>query len=327
MKKKILGTVFALALSQCLLACGSSADSYVAEEGLDECAPMENMAEDFDSGDMYTQSEEAPAKSPEENQIEDNRKLIRTVYLSVETKEYDELLVNFEGQISEMGGYVENMSAYNRSMDDSYGGGRSASYTVRIPADRLDEFLTRVGETVNVVEQTESVDDVTLRYVDMDSHVRMLKEEQERLFEFLEQAETMEDIIAIEQRLSEVKYQIESMNSQLRTFDNQVDYATVNIDIREVVELTPVTKQTPGERIVSGFAESFVHVKEAVVEFFVWMIVHIPYLLIWAPIAIIVFLIVWFDRKRAKRRSQKMEELVKMKDLPNDGGNQTENEK
>ena len=72
----------------------------------------------------------------------------------------------------------------------------------------------------------------------------------------LEQATSIEDIITIESRLSEVRYQIESMESQLRTFDNQVDYSTVSISISEVKELTPVVEESAGTRIRNGFVNS-----------------------------------------------------------------------
>ena len=92
----------------------------------------------------------------------------------------------------------------------------------------------------------------------------------------------MEDIITIESRLSEVRYQIESMESQLRTFDNQVDYSTVNLSIEEVEIFTPVEEETPWERISEGFAESLDNIGNGFVEFGIWFVIHIPYLVIWA---------------------------------------------
>ena len=80
--------------------------------------------------------------------------------------------------------------------------------------------------------------------------------EQERLLQLLEQAESIEDIITIEQRLSDVRYQLESMESQLRSYDNQVDYSTVYLYIDEVEVYTPVEEETTWERISAGFMDS-----------------------------------------------------------------------
>ena len=65
-------------------------------------------------------------------------------------------------------------------------------------------------------------------------------------------------IITLEDRMSTVRYQLESMESQLRTYDNMVDYSTVHMNIQEVKELTPVIEEeeTAWERFVNGFKES-----------------------------------------------------------------------
>lgn len=302
MKKKVLAIILAFTLSQCLMACGGSSESYDSAPAAEAC-----VEEYYESDNMVMQTEAGKGTEPSAEAVETNRKLIRTVYLNVETKEYDALLVNLEKQIEEIGGYVEEMSAYNGTIEYRYDGGRSACYKVRIPATSLDLFLEQVGEQVNIVDRSESVEDVTLQYVDMDSHVRMLQEEQDRLLEFLEQATTIDEIISIEARLSEVKYQIESMSSQLRTMDNQVDYSTVNIDISEVVELTPVKELSVGERIASGFSESVENVKEGIVEFFIWFVTSIPYLIVWAVVAAIVFVIIRISMKVSKKNSEKYE--------------------
>ena len=112
MKKKIFTMVAALVLSQCLMACGGSSESYsdvassVSEAAVEEYYPTDNMI-------MQTEDGADSSIAAEETQ----RKLIRTVYLNVETKEYDSLLVNLDAQIKEFGGYVEDMTAYNGNLE------------------------------------------------------------------------------------------------------------------------------------------------------------------------------------------------------------------
>lgn len=299
MKRKFWAVVLALVLSQCLMACGGDGSSESYDSAVDSY-PEE-------AGDSYDNSLSTQGSVTESDAIKNsNRKLVRTVSLKVETKEYDKLLVDLQKQIDSLNGYVENMSAYNQSWDYSYDDGRSATYTIRIPAESLNSFLMQVGTMVNIVEKTESVDDVTLSYVDMDSHVRMLKEEQSRLMEFLEQAQSIEEIITIENRLSEVKYQIESMSSQLRVMDNKVNYATVTIQIDEVVELTAVRELTTWERIATGFMENLLAVKEGLVEFFIWFVTHIPFIIIWVLLGIIVLIIIRISNKISKKNAEKI---------------------
>lgn len=88
-----------------------------------------------------------------------------------------------------------------------------------------------VSEIGNVTQKNESVEDVTLQYVDVESRKKALETEQERLMELLSSAENMEDLLAIESKLSEVRYELENYGSQLRMLDNQIDYSTVNVDV------------------------------------------------------------------------------------------------
>lgn len=321
MKKRLLTVGFSIVLSVCLAACGSSSKSEAYDSAVEyEYAAAEEAPAEMAYDSYYDEEAIEPemgdagngAEAPEVNEsATSQRKLIKTVELSVETKDYDNLMVSLEKQIEELGGYIESLGAYNGSY---YSGrtNRSANITARIPANKLDGFVKRIGEEANVVDRNESVEDVTLQYVDLDSHARMLEEEQERLLELLENAETIEDIITIESRLSEVKYQLESMKSQLRTFDNKVTYSTVHIYIDEVKELTPVVEQTAGERIAEGFTESLRDIGEGFKEFFIGFVINLPYIVVWAVI-IAVFAFVGFKVVKVidKRSAKKWEENKK----------------
>lgn len=299
MKKRIVAAMTAVVLSMALAACGSSSSSSdyaVAEEAAE--AYYEAEMNSFAADDALMVDEAGAGEAAENTALAD-RKLIKTVNMDVETKDYDGLLANLETQITELGGYIEYLDCYGSSY-------RHASITARIPAAKLDGFVKQIGEEANVTSRSESVEDVTLQYVDLDSHTRMLEEEQERLLELLETASTIEDMITIESRLGEVRYQLESMKSQLRTFDNQVDYSTVHIDIDEVIELTPVVELTDGERIVQGFAKSVADVLYGIKEFFINLIINIPYIIVWAIVITVIILIARVVFKFADKRAQRL---------------------
>ncbi|CDC50048.1 putative uncharacterized protein [Clostridium sp. CAG:58] len=162
---------------------------------------------------------------------------------------------------------------------------RHASITARIPADQLDSFLQVVEDQANVTERSETATDVTLQYSDLESRKKTLTTEQERIWALLEKADTLEAVIALEERLSEIRYQLESMESQLKLYDNQVDYSTVSIHISEVAVYTPTGSQSVGTRIQDGFKRNLTSVKTAVVDLFVLVASTLP---IWLP-AILVF--------------------------------------
>ena len=215
-------------------------------------------------------------------------------------------MVGLEKEIETLGGYIEYKDAYHgnyNSRTNSYRN-RYANITARIPATKLDEFTITVGEIGNITYESESVEDVTLKYVDLSSHKKMLVAEQERLMELLENAGSMEDIITIESRLSEVRYQIESMESQLRTFDNQVDYSTVHINVEEVERYTPQPEKSTWERIKSGFAENVYRVTNGIKNFAIEFVIAIPIMIIWViGIAVAILL----GRKILKKKRQRKE--------------------
>ena len=127
--------------------------------------------------------------------------------------------------------------------------------------------------------------------------------------ELLENAESMEDIIVIESRLSEVRYQIESMESQLRTFDNQVDYSTVHISVEEVEHYTPQPEKTTWERIKSGFGENVYRVTNGIKNFAIEFVIAIPILLVWVVVIAVGVILVRVVLKR--KNKQKIEKAVK----------------
>ena len=286
-----------LALLIGLSGCGSAgtkADMGITHEMVTEESMLETS--DKDAGLM----EEGSSVS---QTADVSRKLIKTVDMDVETKEFDTLVDALTAQIASCGGYVERMNTYNGSIYSNRSSARSCSMTIRIPQDKLDTFLGTVTQISNVIRRNDSVEDVTLTYVDLESHKESLQTEQKRLLELLENAKSLEDIITIEERLSEVRYQIESMESQLRTYDNLVSYSTIYLSIAEVKELTQVAEETVWDRISGGFIESLQDIGDDIVEIGIWMIVNSPYLVIWAVIIISgVLLIRRHSAKRKKTR-------------------------
>jgi hypothetical protein len=303
------GLVIAIAAALLLAGCGSA--SYSSSTA-DTAAAVQTASSsyatdgyyDYGSGieEEYAAETESAADSTEA--AAENRKLIKTVNLSVETKEFDTLMASLEERVQTLGGYIESMDTYNGSAYSSYRSSRSASLTIRIPQERLSGFLDEVSGICNVIRRSESVEDVTLTYVDLETHRNALETERDRLLELMEQAETMDDILTIEERLTDVRYQLQSMESQLRVMDNQVDYSTVYLEVDEVQELTPVAEQSIGERIAEGFSDSLKDVGTGFREFFIWFIVNLPHLVIWAVVIALIVLIIRKIRKRRKAKKQ-----------------------
>ncbi len=313
--KKMQLAVMLLLTGILFTGCGSSeseyydtgSSSYAKETVVYEEAAAEEYVEYTDDAAMETTAEgemkaETGTETLDESAQTQERKLIKTVDLYVETEAYDALLVNLEKQVTELGGYIEYQYQYNGSNYSGYEEVRSSNMTIRIPVIRLDEFVGKVEEQSNVTNKEERVEDVTLRYVDLESHKTALTTEQERLLELLEKAETVEDIISIEQRLSDVRYELESMESQLRTLDNQIDYSTINLSIQEVQRITPTAKPTLLGRMENGLWKSIYQIGDDIEDGIVWFVINIPYFLIWIVVIVVIIIVFRVIRKRGKRK-------------------------
>ncbi len=315
MKKKTLLTLCAALGTSILLLAGCSSGS----TSNSSTASRENITYDSAATETaeyeYGYSEEATEDSSEYETDADyeysdvsgeaaaERKLIRTVDMSVETTSYDSALSAIKTQVSKSGGYVEYIYTYNGSSYSSYPSTRNSSLTLRIPSENLDTFLTAVSDICNVVYSDETVTDVTLTYVDLESRILILETEQERLIALLEEAESLEDILTIEERLSEVQYQLESKESQKRTYDNQINYSTVTMYLREVQVLTPTAELTVWQRIGQGFLGSVESICEGISEAAIWIIIHIPYLVVLGIVILILGLLVKRHHKKHPKSS------------------------
>lgn len=229
-----------------------------------------------------------------------NRKLIRTVSMDAETEDFETLMAGVSEQITRLSGYVEEQYIYGNRTSDA-NALRSASLTIRIPSQQLSEFVSQVERLSNVVSSSQTAEDVTLSYSDTESRVKALEVERDRLMELLEKAETTQDLLEIESRLTDVRYQLESAQSQLRLYDNLVSYSTVHLSIQEVKVLTLTQEPTVWERISRGFQSSLEGLADFFINLFVLAASALP---IWLPLVLIALLIWRLVRRAGKKRAR-----------------------
>ena len=235
-------------------------------------------------------------------EVDTSQKLIKRVEMDAETEDLEALLPQLLAEISSLDGYVESQEIFNGSSVASYRY-RNARLTIRVPAENLDGLVAQVKGVSNIISYNESVEDVTLAYVDMETRILVLETERDRLLELMEQAETMSDLLEIEARLTDVRSTLESINSQLRVLQNQVSYATIELYINQVKAYTEVEEQTVWQRIGSGFKKNLQNIGEDLVDFFVWAVTYSPQLILWAGILAVVIIVVRrsFQKRKVKK--------------------------
>lgn len=299
MKKKKLLTLLLCAalLASVLTGCGSTSKTTAAyyNSAADSAAAQENS-----KAEEAANSIGISATGAGENLAD--QKLVKRVYIDAETEDLDPLLAGLNEKLSSLGGYVEYQDIYNGSTYASrrY---RSATMTIRVPAEKLDSFVSQVEDTSNVVSVSQSQENVTLTYVATESRMKALETEQARLLELMDQAETMADLLEIEARLTDVRSELEQITSQLRVLSNQVDYATVELSIEQVTVYTQVEKQTVWQRIGSGLKENLSDIGDAFVDFFVWLLTYSPQLIVFGLMIVVIVLVIKRKIKKAKAKN------------------------
>ena len=297
--KKRIAVILTLALLLSLISgCGqkseASMDTY-------EMARAETYAanQDFAAGLTAASTKQASAAI----ELPQNRKWVITMSLSTETGDMDTALEAISARIQQMEGYVESQNISGLS-----GRQRTASLTIRVPADQVDSFVEEVSGLTNLGSSSRNIQDITLTYSDTEGRVTALKTEEARLLELMEQAENMSDLLEIEARLTEVRYQLENYASTLRLYDNQVDYATVSLYITEVEKYTPVEELGFWQRIGFGLADSVENLAKTIVDFISWLIIDLPYL---ALIGLMIWGITAITKRSIRKRKAKKEKTEK----------------
>lgn len=306
-------------------ACGAGAKSSHTEYAVEETAAAmspntvqmdaaagsapESAPMDSGSGEKHELTSSSPIQP-----ISSQRKLIRTIDLHAETTEFDTLLDSVNQSVTELGGYLESSDISGSSLSSSYEQQRYAYLTARIPSNQLENFLSRVSSQSNIINRSETTQDVTLQYSDVESRKKSLDIEQERLWALLEKADSIDAVIALESRLSDIRYQLESLESQLRTYDNQVDYSTVHLTINEVTVFTPTAPDSIFTRMQKGFQKNMEQVGDGLVNTVVWFVTFIPVLLVLAILSGVVFLIIRLILRRTEKKQKKKDDIKEIDD-------------
>ena len=130
---------------------------------------------------------------------------------------------------------------------------RSVSLTFRVPQENYASFLAAVAEAGNVTYKNQQADDVTAQYMDVETRLENLKNQRTRLQQLQQQADNLSDLLEIESSLTDVQSQIESWQSQMDWYNDQVEECTVYVSLSEVSTYSPPSEGF-GSRFVSALS-------------------------------------------------------------------------
>ena len=294
MKKRFYSFVTAAALTAAMLTgCGSA----VKGGGASSTASYDMAAEsamEYAAGAVVAE-ENGAIQSSLTPQTGTERKIVYTASMRMESTRFDDARAALLAAVEDCGGYLESTDQSGSAKE----GSRWVYYTVRVPAVQYTAFLEQAGQAGSVLNLNESAQDITLEYVDVQARLESLESKKARLEALADKAETTADLLEIENQLTEVQYQLESYTRQMKVMDNQVDYCTVDISLREVATLTP-TGVSFGERIADAFTGGWTAFAAFVQDAVVAIIYNLPLLIILGILAAVLVPVLRKRRKAAK---------------------------
>ncbi|NLL39678.1 MAG: DUF4349 domain-containing protein [Clostridiales bacterium] len=315
MKKKIIFAallIIVLIFTGCASSSGLKTDFSISEEAPPDMQFNGGYGE-YDSGYGYSVDEVgrpggSQIISTSVNIVNSSEKIIYHVNVTIETLKFEETLEDIDKLIEKYNAFIESSSVTGNDYSTYHYGSssyRRASFVIRVPKESLGLMTDELDTLGNVSSYSTSAQNITSQFIDTESRLKTYKIEENRLLEMLEKAETVADMITIESRLSEVRYNIESVTSQLNNWQHQVDYSTINLSIYEVKELSPeiAIPRTLGEEIVDALRKSLRGLIGFLKEALVFIIAALPVLVL---VAVVLIIVIAIRKKVKKRKSENM---------------------
>ncbi|MBR2749218.1 MAG: DUF4349 domain-containing protein [Firmicutes bacterium] len=192
-------------------------------------------------------------------------KLIYTADIWVETMDFDQTMKDLNAMVESVGGYFESSNTENGSYWAKEGY-KYGNFTVRVPSDKYQEFVSSVSDGMHVTQLSQNTQDIGQAYYEAESHLETLRNKHARLEELLQKAGSLSDIIELENALSQTEYELEQYSNELERYDSLIDYSTVTVNVETASQYSPGVGEDRGffRRVwdsikdgLAGFGEGF----------------------------------------------------------------------
>ena len=234
------------------------------------------------------------------NPAEISEKKIRTVNMSLECKSMESAAKELKDKVKAQGGYIESedYSAISQWNDT-----KRMNFTIRLPKGNVDSFLDFLNGEGRILSKSENLQDVRLQYRDAKNHIKALETEQERILALMEKAETVDQLIALENRLTEIRYQLDSYNSEILDYDNKVDFSTIYLELQESIDgkINQSGNYSFFDRVRDGFFRNLFEIRLFFSDLALFVLVFIPQILL---VLLAIIAIVFANKKLLNRKKK-----------------------
>ena len=327
--KKFMTITLLIIVTFVFASCGSSSsapsvaydkasrdESVGYENSYAEAAPQapEPAPDGYESGGSGLGESDNYKEKVSADNIMSQRKVIMDGDVSLETLDFDDSVNAMDQMIKDFGGFAEARNVRGKSQNSR--ALRTASYIIRVPAESFELVLKSMGSIGTVLESSSKGTDITDQYYDAQTRIRTLKVQEETLLDILAKSTKLEDVITLERRIAEVRYEVESLENTIKNYDRLVSFSRITVYIQEVDDKTE-TKPEPetlGERISSTFTESVDNFKRGFEDFLIWLVYSWINIILFIIILVIAFSIIRRSKKRSAKKAAAKAEIINGED-------------
>ena len=293
------------ALSACGAASYDDAQSLAGEPAMIDIAEVtserEAMAEEgiAFANDMGSADSDGSAVNQPADQ---ERLIIRTANLSLIVTAPEDSLKTITRLAEQNGGWVVNSNIYQYNAD-----AKSGDITIRVPAAGFNSALETLKEmAIEVEHENIAGQDVTEEFVDLEARLENLETTAARVRTFLDEAETVEEALAVNQELSRLEGEIERLKGRMQYLSQSAAFSTISIFLTPDIAAQPPQVETwRPEGVAKEAIEALVNTLQGLGSFAIWLMIYI------LPVALLIgvplYLIIRFARRRWQRRQTEAE--------------------
>jgi len=226
-----------------------------------------------------------------------DRAIIRSGTVRLEVDNATTTRAALESRAAELGGYTSGTELTRHR--DGNATWREGYVVVRVPSENFSAMFDTAGESGTVLSENTETEDVTDQLVDLNARLENLRAERDQLRRIYNRSESTEDVLAVQERLSDVQEEIERLEAQKRSLEDRVAYSTLRIELREprpegtTTEVTPFHEQSP----LSALNNSVATLVQVLRTLFLLGVIAVPWLAVAAiPVGIVGVLVHRFVR-------------------------------
>lgn len=296
MKGKVILSI-ALIFTLALTGCAKKASMSRTESA------SKNSVSEFKVGNGVAKSEEKTSNqvAGKQDSAVQEKKIIQNCNLAIIADDLKKLSSQIHSKADELGGYIEN----EQLMED-----RSTA-RVRIPAAKFNDFIVFTEGSYEVINKNITADNITDAYVDNEARLKNLRAQEEQVLNILKKANTVEEVLKVQTELYKIRGEAEALEARKKSWDKQVDYATVTINASKKNIVVDNKKSIIGgndfiKASAKGFNNTLVSLTLFIQKFLIFVISNI------IPIALLA-VIGFFGFKKYKKTKSK-EQIIESKE-------------